>query len=77
MRTWLGQRSERHGLDAALVEVDRRHRELGWELTDDNPSLGSLPLGDKWQLLRTAAHVGHVISHDLERLVDKDPDTQG
>jgi hypothetical protein len=77
MRTWLGQRAARHGLDAALVEVDRRHGELGWELTDENPSLGSLPLGDKWQLVRTAAHVGRVITHDLERLIDKDDDTQG
>jgi len=77
MRTWLGQRSDRHGLEAALVEVDRRHAELGWDLVDDNPSLRSLPLGDKWQLLRTAAHVGRVITHDLERLVDKDDDTQG
>jgi hypothetical protein len=77
MRTWLGQRAARHGLEAALVEVDRRRDDLGWKLADENPSFGSLPLGDKWQLLRTAAHVGHVISHDLERLVDKDDDTQG
>ena len=77
MRTWLGQRAARHGLEAAIIEVDRRHDELGWPLTNENPSLRSLPLGDKWQLLRTAAHVGHVITHDLERLVDKDDDTQG
>ena len=72
MRTWLGQRAARHGFEPALAAVDRRRDELGWELTTENPSLGSLPLGDKWQLARTAAHVGHVISHDLVALLGGD-----
>jgi len=72
MRTWLTTRAEAHGFTAALAEVDRRHDALGWTLDDCNPTLGSLDLGDKWELLRTAGHVGRVITHDLGDLVGHD-----
>ena len=72
MRTWLATRAEHHGFAAALDEVDRRHDGLGWTLDDCNPTLGSIDLGDKWELTRTAGHVGHVIAHDLADLVGHD-----
>jgi hypothetical protein len=77
MRTWLGQRAARHGFEPALAAVDRRLDDLGWELTDLNPSIGSLPLGDKVELARTAAHISHVVSHDLRALIDDDEPTGG
>ena len=76
MRTWLATRADRHGFGPALDEVDRRHAALGWTLEELNPSLGSLDLGDKWELPRTAGHVGRVIAHDLADLVGHDDDAR-
>ena len=74
MRTWLATRADRHGFSPALDEVDRRHAALGWTLEECNPTLSSLDLHDKWELTRTAGHVGHVIAHDLADLVGHDDD---
>ncbi|MEI7592034.1 MAG: hypothetical protein WCK41_02300 [Actinomycetes bacterium] len=77
MRTWLAQRASQHGFEPALDAVDKRRRALGWRLKPENPSLGSLPLGDKWQLTRAAAHVGRVISHDIIGLLGDDEPASG
>jgi len=72
MRTWLGRHAPRHGFEPALEAVDRRLDQLGWTLTEQNPSVGSLTVGQKLDLARAAAHVGRVIAHDLADLVGHD-----
>ena len=76
MRTWLATWADQHGFGPALDEVDRRHAALGWTLEELNPTLGSLDLSDKWELTRTAGHVGRVIAHDLADLVGHDDDAR-